>query len=405
MTDSYDMNATNSQLDATENSPRIRPSPSRGNAMKTTSLNSAHKALGARMVDFAGFEMPIQYSSIVEEHRAVREAAGLFDLQHMGRLLISGPDRVAFLDGLVTNELVGLGTGAARYALMPKEDGGVLDDVIYYIFPRTILLVVNASNRLKILAWLEERRSGFKVQIEDLTEDWAMIAVQGPRSLEIVGPLVDRELDEIKNYRAAGGTVMGIPCLIARTGYTGEIGLELYFDSKRAPRVWDELLSVGQDAGLRPVGLGARDTLRLEAGMPLYGHELGEDINALEAGLDFAVRFDKGDFVGRAAMLAAREQGLKKRLKGFLLEARGVPRQGHEIYLSGGSSPCGVVTSGTHSPSLGKPLCMAFISGVHPEGSSYELDLRGKRAPLAMTTIPFYKRAKAKKARAEKPGS
>lgn len=349
------------------------------------------------MVDFAGFSMPVQYSSIVDEHKTVRSAAGLFDLGHMGRILITGSERMAFLDGLVTNKVLGLPNGAARYGLMLNERGTVLDDVIYYIFPKLILLVVNASNREKILAWLEQQQGQKAVQIEDVTFDWGMIALQGPKAKQVMLEVCDTDLKRVKNYAAAGGTVFGIPALVARTGYTGEDGFELYFDAKRAPFVFDQLLAVGAEHGVKACGLGARDTLRLEAGMPLYGHEIDDQTNPLEAGLSFAVELDKGEFMGRSVLKEVEANGPAKRLVGFFLEGRGVPRQGYEIFVEGEDTACGVVTSGTHSPTLERPLCMAFVPGGHADDTRYELGLRKKRLPLTMTRMPFYKRKRKKK--------
>jgi len=363
-----------------------------------TSLYDLHVSLGARMVPFAGYSMPVQYTSIVEEHKTVRTAAGLFDLGHMGRLLISGPDRVAFLDSLVTNKLADLDNGQARYALMCNEHGCVLDDVIYYMYPELIMLVVNASNRPKIWAWLEQNRGGHEVVLEDLTDAWGMIALQGPKAREILEPLCDIDpLKSIKNYRARGGSVLGVPCHVARTGYTGEIGYELYFEASRAEHLFSRLLACGAEAGLKPCGLGARDTLRLEAGMPLYGHELDEETNPLETGLSFALRLDKGEFMGRAALQAVAEAGPAKQLLGFFSEGRRVPRQGHKIYRTGTEEACGVVTSGTFSPTLGRGVCMAFVESPLGEADAFEVDLGRKRLALTQTKLPFYKRTTKKK--------
>ncbi|MDF1665461.1 MAG: glycine cleavage system aminomethyltransferase GcvT [Planctomycetota bacterium] len=365
--------------------------------MKQTTLHNLHVSLGATMVPFAGYQMPVRYGSIKDEHHAVRTSAGLFDLGHMGRILITGNDRVPFLDKLVTNKVEGLETGAARYALMPNQEGNVLDDVIYYVFPELLLLVVNASNTDKILQWLQKNKGDLDAKIEDVTADWAMIALQGPNAIKITSPLTDLDLKTVKGYKAAGGTVLGIPCLVARTGYTGEDGFEFYFDANRAEFMFTSLLKAGKDLGLRACGLGARDTLRLEAGMPLYGHELDENTNPLEAGLQFAVQLDKNPFMGSEKLLKVQEDGPAKSLKGFFVEGRRIPRQGHEIFIAGQDTPCGVVSSGTHSPTLERALCMAYINGQHPEGTNFELGLGKKRVPLIPTKIPFYKRKRKKK--------
>lgn len=364
--------------------------------LKTTALNKLHRSLGARMVPFAGYDMPVQYGSIKEEHAAVREAAGLFDLQHMGRILIRGRDRMAFLDKLVTNQVDGLETGAARYGLVCNASGNVLDDVIYYIFPEQLVLVVNASNREKILTWIEAQRAGFDAHVEDVTDEWGMVALQGPKARAILQPLTDLELKTVKGYRAAGGMVMGVPCMVAATGYTGEAGYELYFDARRAEFLFETLLTVGKDEGLKACGLGARDTLRLEAGMPLYGHELDEQTNPLEAGLDFAVKLDK-DFTGVKALRKVKESGRKKRLCGFFLEGRKIAREGKEIFRRGEDKPCGVVTSGTFSPTLDRSVCMAYVEG-DPEGEPvFEVGFGKKRVALERTKLPFYKRKKKKR--------
>jgi aminomethyltransferase len=366
-------------------------------SMKKTSLHDLHGSLGATMVPFAGYKMPVQYTSIKEEHKAVRTAAGLFDLSHMGRILITGSDRVAFLDKLVTNNVRDLGIGAARYALMPNEQGHVLDDVIYYIFPELILLVVNASNREKILDWLAQQQGDQTVKIEDVTDDWAMIALQGPHAVKITKELTDLDLSSVKGYKAAGGTVLGIPCMVARTGYTGEDGFEFYFDTNRAEFMFSGLLRAGRELGVLPCGLGARDTLRLEAGMPLYGHELDQQTNPLEAGLSFAVQLDKGPFMGSESLLKVKQSGPAKELRGFFVDSRRIPRQGHEIFVVGAEKSCGVVTSGTHSPTLERPICMAYIWGERSEEATFELALGKKRVPLISTKVPFYKRKRKKR--------
>jgi len=365
--------------------------------MKKTSLHDLHVSLGGTMVPFAGYQMPVRYGSIKDEHHAVRNAAGLFDLGHMGRILITGDDRLHFLDKLVTNKVHNLEMGAARYALMPNKDGNVLDDVIYYVFPELLLLVVNASNTSKIRLWLQENQTGHSVKIEDATDDWAMIALQGPNAVKITTPLTDLDLKTVKGYKAAGGTVLGIPCLVARTGYTGEDGFEFYFDANRAEFMFTSLLKAGKDLGLKPCGLAARDTLRLEAGMPLYGHELDENTNPLEAGLQFAVQLDKGEFMGSQKLQTVQKNGPAKNLRAFFVEGRRIPRQGHEIFVVGQDQPCGIVSSGTHSPTLDRALCMAYINGQHPEETQFELSLGKKKIPLITTKLPFYKRKRKKK--------
>ena len=360
--------------------------------MKKTALNAKHREHGARMVEFGGWEMPIHYEGIVAEHAVVREGAGLFDLQHMGRLRLTGPDRAAALDRFLTNDVAGTPVGRARYAVIAREDGNALDDCIYYVLPEAILLVVNASNREAVLEWVRPRLEG-DVTLTDETERWAMVAVQGPRAGEVLAPLTDIDLKKVKYYRWAAAMVLGEPCFVARTGYTGELGYELVFDARDAERMWDALLEHGKPQGLRPIGLGARDTLRLEAGMALYGHELDPGTNPLEANLDFAVSLDTADFYGRDALRAVREAGPRRKLVGFTVEGARIPRQGAAVVKDG--EVVGSVTSGTKSPSLGKVICMGYVPRARAdEPAGWEVEISGRRYPLAPTPLPFYSRTR-----------
>lgn len=360
--------------------------------MKKTALNERHRRHGARMVEFGGWEMPVQYEGIVVEHQAVREGAGLFDLQHMGRLKLTGPDRAAALDRFLTNDVPGTPTGRARYAVMTAEDGGAIDDCIYYVLPEAIVLIVNASNREAVLEWVRPRLEG-DVTLTDESERWAMVAVQGPKAAEVLGPLVDFDIKKLKYYRCRGGMVLGEPCFFARTGYTGEVGYELVFDARVAETIWDGLLAHGAAADLRPIGLGARDTLRLEAGMALYGHELDRQTNPLEAGVDFAVKLEAGDFFGRDALRAVRESGPARKLVGFDVDGRRIPRQGATV-LHGGE-PHGAVTSGTKSPTLGKVICMAYVPvALADRTDGWEVEISSKRYPLKPTALPFYSKTR-----------
>jgi aminomethyltransferase len=363
--------------------------------MLTTALNAKHKTLGARMVEFGGWEMPVQYGSIVEEHEAVRTKAGLFDLQHMGRLRLTGRDRVAFLEGLITQAVGSAKPGMARYSLVTNDDGNALDDIIFYTLPESLIVIVNAGNRERIIDHFEKNLRG-DVTIEDLTGRWAMLAIQGPEALAIVQPLADADLSQMKYYRCGSALVLGEPCFIATTGYTGEHGFELVFGARGAERLWDLLLLHGKDRGLRPCGLGARDTLRLEAGMPLYGHELELDVNPLEAGLDFAVKLDK-TFVGSDALERVQAQGPERKLLGFEVDGKRIPRQGAPVFA--GNEPVGKVTSGTRSPTLDRVICMGFVPAKLAADSSaaFEVEISGKRHPLKRVELPFYSRTRAKK--------
>lgn len=361
--------------------------------MQRTALNAWHRAHGGRMVEFGGWEMPVQYEGIVAEHKVVREGVGLFDLQHMGRLRLTGPDRARALDRFLTNDVPATPVGRARYAVITDEQGKAIDDAIYYVLPEAILLVVNASNREAVLEWIRPRLAG-DVELQDETHRWAMIAVQGPKAPEVLQPLTDLDLTKVKYYCCAGGLVLGEPCFVGRTGYTGEIGYELVFDAARAEWLWEKLLAHGAAHGIRPIGLGARDTLRLEAGMALYGHELDRETDPLEAGLDFAVKLGAGDFYGRDALRAVRERGPARKLLGFEVPDGRIPRQG-AVVLAGGA-PVGKVTSGTKSPTLGKVICLAYVPRAEAERpDGWEVEVSGKRYALRPTAVPFFSRTRS----------
>ncbi|MCA8924904.1 MAG: glycine cleavage system aminomethyltransferase GcvT [Planctomycetes bacterium] len=361
--------------------------------MHKTALNAKHREHGAKLVEFGGWEMPVQYTGIVAEHEIVRNRAGLFDLQHMGRLKFTGPDRAAALDSLLSNDVPSTKPGRAKYAVLCLEDGNALDDAIFYVLEEAILLVVNASNRDAVLEWIRPRLEGFDVTLSDETFRWAMLAVQGPKSAEVLQPLTHVDLAKLKYYRCTGGMVLGEPCFLARTGYTGEVGYELVFDARVAETMWDDLLRHGAAQGLAPCGLAARDTLRLEAGMALYGHELDRHTNPLEAGLDFAVRLDAGDFVGRDALLAVKERGPAKTLVGFTVEGKRIPRQGAEVLHEG--EVCGVVTSGTKSPTVEKLICMAYVPSAKAGATDgWEIQISSSRYALTPTKLPFYSRTR-----------
>ncbi len=361
-----------------------------------TPLCDWHAAHGGRMVPFGGWTMPVQYSSVVDEHTATRSAAGLFDISHMGRIFFRGPHAGRFLDELVTAEVATLETGRVRYALVTNESGGVLDDVLVYrLSPEDeaeYLVVVNAANRTKILNWVAARLAGSDaVAFEDRTEALGMIALQGPRSLALLQPLAAIALDTIPYYHAARATLAGTRALVSRTGYTGEDGVELIVPTGETRRVWEAVVAAGQSAGLKPCGLGARDTLRLEAGMPLYGHELDEQTNPLEAGLGFAVELGKPIFVGQPAIARAKQEGLRKRRVGLELEGKRIAREGYAV-LHGGRN-VGRVTSGTFGPTVGKCIAMAYVP---PELARLDtrlaVDIRGQAAAARVVRLPFYKR-------------
>jgi aminomethyltransferase len=360
-----------------------------------TPLNDRHAALGARMIDFAGWLMPVQYAGIIEEHRAVRERAGLFDLSHMGELFVEGPEAGAALaHALVTNPPA-LADGRAHYSMIVAPDGGIIDDLIVYrLAPERFLVVANASNARTVSDALAERLVGFKAILDDRSLATALVAIQGPRSLDIVRPLTDVDLDALRYYAIAEGAVGGIPSLVARTGYTGEDGFEVFVDTARAVDLWDAMQAAGADHGLAPIGLGARDTLRLEAGMPLYGNELDRTTNPYEANLGRVVKLDKpGDFIGRAALEKVARDGVARRLVGLAMRGRGIARHGYPVHV--GDRPTGVVTSGTQSPSLGEAIAMAYVATAHAEpGTMVDVEIRGQRVPAEVVALPFYRRAR-----------
>ncbi|MCM2264738.1 MAG: glycine cleavage system aminomethyltransferase GcvT [Desulfuromonadales bacterium] len=331
--------------------------------MKQTPLNAVHKALGARMVPFGGWEMPVQYAGVIEEHLAVRERAGLFDVSHMGEVEVSGPEALALVQRLTTNDAARLVDGQIQYSALCYPDGGVVDDVTLYRSSAThFLFCVNASNTDKDFAWMQQvhAESGIKgATLTNRSAEFAQLALQGPAAAEILGRLTSGPLTSIRYYHFSQGEVAGVPTLISRTGYTGEDGFELYIPASAAVGMWNRLLEAGRADGLMPIGLGARDTLRLEKGYALYGHELSSTISPLEAGLGWIVKLDKGDFVGRDALLKQKAAGLPRRLVGLAMEERGIPREGYPVYA--GEKQVGAVTSGTMSPSLKNGIALALI--------------------------------------------
>lgn len=358
-----------------------------------TTFHDWHAANGGRMVEFGGWHMPVQYSTIVEEHNVVRNAAGLFDISHMGRLRFSGDDACSFLDYLLTNDVSKLQVGQVRYSLVCNENGGVLDDVLVYRLPDCYMLVVNASNRTKIVDWIGQHISKFNVNFEDQTLSHAMIAVQGPKAVEILAALGAETASGHRYYSASSMTVAGMDAQVSRTGYTGEDGFELIVPSETGMKLWSALLEAGQPFGVQACGLGCRDTLRLEAAMPLYGHELNEDTDPLTAGLGFAVKLESADFLGRDALKNVAESPTGKVRVGLELEGKRIAREGAGILSD--EQTVGEVTSGTFSPTLQKAIAMAYVdSAVSKSGTEVEIDIRGKRHAARAVNLPFYKRAK-----------
>ncbi len=364
-------------------------------ALKRTPLYEQHKELGARLVEFSGWEMPVQYSSIIDEHNAVRTHAGLFDVSHMGEFKANGADALAFLQNLVPNDVSKLAIGQALYTQLCQPDAGVIDDLlIYRLSEENYMLVVNAGNIDNDYAWVEQQSKNFpNLQLDNQSDTTALLALQGPEAQTILQPLTSVDLANIRYYHFEAGLVDGVNCIISRTGYTGEDGFELYFAPVDAPKLWNDLLDAGKPQGLLPAGLGARDTLRLEAGYCLYGHELNEQTNSLEAGLSWTVKLNKGDFIGRDALVKIKEQGVERKLIGVEMIERGVCRSEYVIYDN--EHPIGSLTSGAPSPTLHKNIGMGYVVAAHAKvGEEVTIDIRGKKVAARIVALPFYKRKK-----------
>ncbi|WP_327288578.1 glycine cleavage system aminomethyltransferase GcvT [Streptomyces sp. NBC_01198] len=365
---------------------------------RRTALDAVHRALGATMTDFAGWDMPLRYGSERDEHQAVRTRAGLFDLSHMGEISVTGPQAGQALDHALVGHLSALAVGKARYTMICAPDGGILDDLIVYrLAEEHYLIVANASNAQTVLDTVSLRAVDFDAQVTDDRDAYALLAVQGPAAPGILKALTDADLDGLRYYAGLPGTVAGVSALIARTGYTGEDGFELFVDPADAEQLWQELLAAGAGDGLVPCGLSCRDTLRLEAGMPLYGHELTAKVTPFDAGLGRVVKFDKpGDFVGREALTAAAARAADvppRKLVGLVAEGRRVPRAGFPVTDASGAV-IGEVTSGAPSPTLGVPIAMAYVDTAHaaPGTEGVAVDIRGSREPYRVVALPFYQR-------------
>lgn len=358
-------------------------------------LSNLHARQGARMIGFGGWLMPVQYSGIIEEHQAVRTAAGLFDLSHMGEFEVSGHQALEFLQYITTNDVSKLEVGQAHYTFFCYPDGGIVDDLIIYRLPDKYFIVVNASNIEKDYKWIQESRTikGYDCRLRDLSYDTALLALQGPRAVEILQPLVDKNLNEIAYYNCTYAEINGVKVTLARTGYTGEDGFEIFFNPRQAEKMWNWLMEAGKDKGLKPIGLGARDTLRLEAKMALYGNDIDATTNPLEAGLGWAVKLDKGDFTGKRALEKVKAEGPKRKLVGFEMKDRNVARHGYPVAING--TVVGVVTSGAPSPTVGKNIGLAYLPVEHSAiGTNFEVIIRNKPAEAVVVKTPFYKRQK-----------
>jgi len=358
--------------------------------MNRTPLYDTHKNLGAKMVNFGGWDMPVSYSGVLKEHEAVRSKAGLFDVSHMGEIRVEGEEALAFLQHLTCNDLSKAKDGQCQYNILMNEQGGAVDDIIVNrIDEKHFLVCVNASNAEKDWEWMNQHAPKFKAKLENQSADYALIALQGPLASKILSPFAD--VSTLKPFHFAESGFAGKKVLIARTGYTGEDGFEIYCKPDEAAWIWEKLLEEGKPLGLLPCGLGARDTLRLEMAYPLYGHELSEELGPLEAGLDWVVKIDKGDFIGKAALLRKKEQGVSPKRVGIMMQEDGIAREGYPLF-SGGEK-VGRVVSGTYSPSLDKNIACGYVrSDIAKIGAEISVEIRGKKKLAQVLDTPFYKR-------------
>jgi aminomethyltransferase len=361
-------------------------------ALRRTPLHDRHIQMGARMVEFGGWEMPVQYSGIVDEHNAVRNAAGLFDISHMGEVEVKGRDALAFLQHIATYDVASIGEGHANYALLCKPAGGIVDDIFIYNLPDGYLVVVNASNTEKDFAWMLDNMAGFDVVLTNISDHASMLALQGPKAESILARATDAGVANLPFHSVTTAMLLDdIPGIVARTGYTGEDGFELFVDDDNAERLWDGLLALGKDEGLKPCGLGARDSLRFEPCLALYGHEIADDINPYEAKLGWVVKLDKGDFVGSDALRRIKQEGVRRKLAGFEMVERGIARGGYDIRGVDGER-IGYVTTGMPSPTLGKNLGLGYVpTALATEGSEFNVIVRGKPVRARVVKTPFYK--------------
>lgn len=366
--------------------------------LKKTPLNAEHRALGGKMVDFGGWDMPVQYTAgVIAEHLGTRTRSGLFDVSHMGEIWVEGPDAIPFVNRITTNDVTKLIDGQAHYSALTNEDGGVVDDLLVYRFgPEKLLLVVNAGTTDKDWAWITSHKGDDNMVLTNASADYCQIAVQGPDATGIVQKLTDTPLDDIKYYHFTTGQVDGVESIISRTGYTGEDGFEVYAAADKAVQLWNKILDTGNygsEGGLIPAGLAARNTLRLESGMSLYGHELSDTITPLEAGLGWITKLQKGEFIGRDNLAAQKEAGLERKLVGFEMVDRGIARDDCEVFID--DEKVGYVTSGSPAPFLKKNIGLAFLPVEFANtGQEIKIDVRGKHLAAVVVPTPFYKRQK-----------
>lgn len=361
-------------------------------ALKRTPLYEQHLAANARMVEFGGWEMPVQYTGIIDEHQAVRTAAGLFDISHMGEVEVRGPQALQYLQHLVSSDVSSIPVGQSNYGLLCRPDGGIVDDIFIYHLPDLYLVVVNASNIEKDYAWMCDQIGNFDVELLNASSNYAMLALQGPAAEAITAQVSSSEVAAIAFHGVTATTLLGgIPALVARTGYTGEDGFEFFVNAAAGAQLWEGVLAIGRSFGLKPCGLGARDSLRFEVCLALYGHEIADDINPYEAKLGWVVKLNKGDFIGRDALVQIKAAGTARKLVGFEMVGRGIARGGYAIQSITGE-PIGSVTTGMPSPTLGKNLGLGFVlAALASEGSEFDIIVREKPVRARVVKTPFYK--------------
>jgi aminomethyltransferase len=359
--------------------------------MKRTPLYAAHRRAGAKMVEFAGWDMPVQYTGVIDEHLAVRRQAGLFDVSHMGEIEVRGADAEDFCQQISANDIARMNVSQAQYNLLLNDCGGVVDDVIFYrVEPDRFMICVNAANTEKDFRWIQKHAAG-RAEIENVSDRYAQLALQGPAAEKILQGLADLRLADLKSFYFAFGEVAGARCLVARTGYTGEDGFELYCNAEDAEPLWNALLEAGGREGLVPAGLGARDTLRLEKAYPLYGHELDDATTPLEAGLEWVTKFSKSSFIGRDALLRQKQEGIKRKLVGLELLEPGIARSEYPLLKNG--KTIGRITSGTKSPSLGKSIALGYVAVEESKTDTvFDVEIRGRRTKTKVVSLPFYRR-------------